>query len=114
ELVSRMKPGSAIVDVAIDQGGCVETIKITTHANPTYTVDGVVHYGVANMPGAVPRTSTFALHNATLPYAVRLANLGWEEATANDRMLARGLNVAHGKVLHPAVAEALDLPLATV
>src|SRR5690606_11929070 len=90
ELVSRMKPGAAIVDVAIDQGGCVETIKITTHANPTYLVDGVVHYGVANMPGAVPRTSTFALHNATLPYAVRLADLGWEEATASDRMLKRG------------------------
>lgn len=114
ELVSRMKQGAAIVDVAIDQGGCVETIKITTHANPTYLVDGVVHYGVANMPGAVPRTSTFALQNATLPFAVRLANLGWEEAAAADPMLARGLNVVHGKVVHPAVAQALDLPLAEI
>ena len=108
--VRQMKRGAAIVDVAVDQGGCVETIHATTHANPTYLVHDVVHYGVANMPGAVPRTSTFALHNATFPYAMRIADLGWEQAIRNDPVLAKGLNTSHGVVRHQAVAEALGLP----
>ena len=109
-MVRRMKPGSAIVDVAIDQGGCVETIHATTHANPTYKVHDVVHYGVANMPGAVPRTSTFALHNATGPFGLKLAELGWREALERDPVLAKGLNVCLGKVTYKAVADALSLP----
>ena len=104
--VRAMKAGTAIVDVAIDQGGCVETIRPTTHADPTYVLHEVVHYGVTNMPGAVPRTSTFALHNATLPFALALANAGWEQACADDPALAGGLNVAGGKIVHEAVAEA--------
>jgi alanine dehydrogenase len=106
-----MQPGSVIVDVAIDQGGCVETIKATTHENPTYVVDGVIHYGVANMPGGVPRTSTLALTNATFPYAMQLANNGWRAALQQDAALLRGLNIAHGKVVYPGVAEAFGLPL---
>jgi alanine dehydrogenase len=106
-----MKPGSVIVDVAVDQGGCVETIKPTTHDDPTYVVDGVLHYGVANMPGGVPRTSTLALTNATLPYAVTLAKLGWREACKADRSLFLGLNVIEGKVVYPGVAEAFGLEL---
>ncbi|MDH5505698.1 MAG: alanine dehydrogenase, partial [Anaerolineae bacterium] len=109
EMVSKMKPGSVIVDVAIDQGGCVETIKGTTHSDPTYLVDGVVHYGVTNMPGAVPRTSTYALSNATLPYALRLADLGLEAAVQRDPGLALGVNTYQGKVTYPAVAEAFGL-----
>ncbi len=109
EMVSQMKPGSVIVDVAIDQGGCVETSHPTTHSNPTYLVDGVVHYGVTNMPGAVPRTSTYALSNATLPYALQLANLGFEEAVRRNPALARGANTYRGKVTYPAVAEAFGL-----
>ncbi len=105
-LVSRMKQGSAIVDVAIDQGGCAETAKATTHQDPTYIVDGVVHYCVANMPGAVARTSTFALNNATLPYIIKLANLGYKEALKSDKHLMNGLNVMHGKVTIKEVAEA--------
>src|ERR1700739_1204939 len=93
ETVKAMKPGAVIVDIAIDQGGCIETSRPTTHAAPTYTVDGVVHYCVTNMPGAVPRTSTFALNNATLPYVKALADKGWERATAEDRGLSTGLNV---------------------
>lgn len=109
--VAAMRPGAAIVDVAIDQGGCVETIRPTTHADPTFTVDEVVHYGVTNMPGAVPRTSTFGLHNATHPYAVMIADLGWEAALAKDPALALGLNVCRGKITHAAVAAAHeDLP----
>lgn len=104
-----MKPGSVIVDVAIDQGGCVETIKATTHEDPIYIVDDVVHYGVANMPGAVPRTSTLALTNATFPYALALANKGWKQACKDDKALALGLNVVHGKVTYPGVAEAFGL-----
>jgi alanine dehydrogenase len=107
--LKRMKPGSVIVDVAVDQGGCVETIKPTTHEEPTYIVDGVVHYGVANMPGAVPRTSTLALTNATFPYARRLAKHGWRDACKADRSLTLGLNVIEGKVVYPGVAEALEL-----
>jgi alanine dehydrogenase len=111
EDLKRMKPGAVIVDVAVDQGGCVETIKPTTHEAPTYVVDGVVHYGVANMPGAVPNTSTLALTNATLPYARTLARKGWKEACKADRALALGLNVVGGKVVYPGVAEAFNLPL---
>ncbi|KKO50591.1 alanine dehydrogenase [Arsukibacterium sp. MJ3] len=107
--IKRMKPGSAIVDVAIDQGGCVETSKPTTHADPTYIVDEVVHYCVANMPGAVPRTSTFALNNATLPFIIRLANKGYKQALLDDKHLMAGLNVYHGKVTNEGVAEALGL-----
>ncbi len=109
EMVSQMKPGSVIVDVAIDQGGCVETSHPTTHSNPTYLVDGVVHYGVTNMPGAVPRTSTYALSNATLPYALLLANLGFEEAVRRNRALARGVNTYQGKITYTAVAETFGL-----
>jgi alanine dehydrogenase len=104
-----MKPGSVIVDVAVDQGGCVETIKPTTHEDPTYFVDGVLHYAVANMPGAVPRTSTLALTNATLGYAVTLANHGWKAACLADGALRLGLNVVDGKVVYPGVAEAFGL-----
>ena len=107
-----MKPGSVIVDVAVDQGGCIETIKPTTHENPTYVVDGIIHYAVANMPGGVPRTSTLALTNATFPYAKRLARAGWKAACRADRALALGLNVVEGKVVYPGVAEAFGLPLA--
>ncbi len=110
EMLSLMKPGAAIVDVAVDQGGCVETTRPTTHADPTYVVDGVVHYAVANMPGAVARTSTFALNNATIPYGLRIANLGWERALAEDPALAEGLNVLDGRVTNRAVAESLGLP----
>ena len=109
-----MKPGAVIVDVAVDQGGCVETIHPTTHDNPIYEVDGVIHYGVANMPGAVPRTSTLALTNATFPYALTLANKGWREACRGDRALALGLNVVAGKVTYPGVAEAFGLPYTPV
>ena len=112
--LKRMKPGSVIVDVAVDQGGCVETIKPTTHEKPTYFVDGILHYGVANMPGGVPRTSTLALTNATLPYALRLARDGWKAACRNDRALQLGLNVVGGKVVYPGVAEAFGLPLVEV
>ena len=109
-----MKPGSVIVDVAVDQGGCVETIKPTTHENPTYFVDGILHYAVANMPGGVPRTSTLALTNATLPYALKLAKQGWKAACKADRSLMLGLNVVEGKVVYPGVAEAFGLPLVAV
>ncbi|HET7232644.1 MAG TPA: hypothetical protein VFJ16_21720, partial [Longimicrobium sp.] len=109
EDLKLMKKGSVIVDVAVDQGGCVETIRPTTHENPIYEIDGVIHYGVANMPGGVPRTSTLALTNATFPYAARLARLGWEEACRRDHSLLLGLNVVNGKVVYPAVAEAFGL-----
>lgn len=106
-MVARMKPGSAIVDVAIDQGGCFETSHATTHQDPTYIVDNVVHYCVANMPGAVARTSTLALNNATLPYIVALADLGWKEAIQRDEHLANGLNIHAGKITSKEVAVAL-------
>jgi len=109
-----MKQGAVIVDVAVDQGGCVETIKPTTHENPTYFVDGILHYGVANMPGGVPRTSTLALTNATLQGGLRLARYGWQEACRRDEALRKGLNVVEGKVVYPAVAEAFKLPLVDV
>jgi alanine dehydrogenase len=109
--LAAMRPGSVIVDVAIDQGGCVETIKATTHENPTYVVDGVIHYGVANMPGGVPRTSTLALTNATLPYALQLANKGWKRALKENPALLKGLNVTDGKVTYAGVAEAFGMEL---
>ncbi|AXJ94290.1 MULTISPECIES: alanine dehydrogenase [unclassified Sphingomonas] len=112
EMVKTMKRGAVMVDIAIDQGGCFETSHATTHEDPVFDVDGVIHYCVANMPGAVARTSTFALNNATLPFAVKLANLGAEAAMKADAHLANGLNVYHGKITHHAVAEALDLPFA--
>jgi len=109
EMVHQMKPGAAVVDVAIDQGGCFETSKATTHAEPTYIVDDVVHYCVANMPGAVPHTSTFALNNATLPYIIALANKGYKKALADDVHLLNGLNVYRGQVTHRSVAESQNL-----
>jgi alanine dehydrogenase len=112
--LKRMQPGAVIVDVAVDQGGCVETIRPTTHDDPTYFVDGILHYGVANMPGGVPRTSTLALTNATLPYAVRLARKGWKQACRDERPLALGLNVVEGRVVYPGVAESFGLPLVPV
>jgi len=101
-----MQPGSVVVDVAIDQGGCFETSKPTTHSNPTFVVDGVTHYCVSNMPGAVPRTSTFALTNATLPYVVLLADKGFEDAIITNTALARGVNTADGKLIHPGLRQA--------
>lgn len=109
KMIGQMKPGSVIVDVAIDQGGSTETARATTHADPTYTIDGVVHYMVANMPGAVARTSTYALNNATLPFALALADKGWQRALADDPHLKAGLNVTGGKLTYQAVAKALDL-----
>ncbi|PYC79950.1 alanine dehydrogenase [Streptomyces tateyamensis] len=110
ELVSRMKPGSVLVDIAIDQGGCFEDSHPTTHADPTFEVHNSVFYCVANMPGAVPNTSTYALTNATLPYVVELANRGWKEALRRDAALAKGLNVHEGQITYGAVAEAFELP----
>ena len=109
DMIKTMKPGSVIVDVAVDQGGCVETCKPTTHENPTFVVDDVIHYCVANMPGAVPRTSTFALNNATMPYIRALADKGWEAAVASDPGFKRGINTYKGTVPHEAVAEALSV-----
>ena len=108
-MLPRMKPGSVIVDVAIDQGGSVETSRATTHADPTYVVDGVVHYMVANMPGAVPRTSTYALNNATLPFVIALADKGWRQALRDAPHLKNGLNIAAGKITFKAVAQALNM-----
>jgi len=110
EMLKTMKRGSVLVDIAIDQGGCFETSHATTHEDPVFEVDGVIHYCVANMPGAVARTSAFALNNATLPFVIKLATLGAEAAMKADPHLANGLNVSDGKIRHQAVAEALDLP----
>ncbi len=110
ELVRAMKPGSVIVDISIDQGGCFETSRPTTHAAPTYVEEGVVHYCVTNMPAAVARTSTVALNNATLPFVLALADRGWRQALLEDANLREGLNVCRGRVIHKAVARALDLP----
>lgn len=110
EMLGLMKPGSVLVDVAIDQGGCFETSHPTTHADPVYTVDGIVHYCVANIPGAVPQTSTLALTNATLPYVLELADKGWKEACKEDKTLYPGLNIIEGQIVYPAVAEAFGLP----
>ena len=109
-----MRPGSVIVDVAVDQGGCVETIRPTTHHDPVYVVDDVIHYAVANMPGGVPRTSTLALTNATLPYARSLAGKGWRRACADDPALLKGVNVVEGQVTYAGVAEAFGLDLQPV
>ena len=110
DMLKTMKRGSVLVDIAIDQGGCFETSHATTHDDPVFTIDGIIHYCVANMPGAVARTSAFALNNATLPFAVRLANLGADAAMKADPHFAAGLNVSHGNIRHQAVADALDLP----
>lgn len=110
DMLPLMKPGTVLVDVAIDQGGCFETSHPTTHSEPTYVVDGIVHYAVANIPGAVPFTSTMALTNATLPYTVALANKGWQKACKDDPALAIGVNVAGGKVVYKAVADVFGLP----
>ena len=110
DMLRLMQPGSVLVDVAIDQGGCFETSVPTTHSEPTYVLDGIVHYAVANIPGAVPRTSTLALTNATLPYALRLADKGWQKACREDPALAQGVNIADGKITFPGVAEAFGLP----
>ncbi|MFD2512531.1 alanine dehydrogenase [Pontibacter locisalis] len=109
DMLKEMRPGTVVVDVAVDQGGCIETCKPTTHQDPTYIIDNVVHYCVANMPGAVPYTSTLALTNATLPYAIQLANKGWKKACADSNELKLGLNVVQGKVVYKGVAEAFDL-----
>jgi alanine dehydrogenase len=114
ELVRRMRPGSVLVDIAIDQGGCFETSRPTTHSAPTYVDEGVVHYCVTNMPGAVARTSTFALTNATLPFVIALAEKGWRRALSDDKHLRHGLNVHAGKVTHEAVAHDLGLSYTTV
>ncbi len=111
DMLKTMKPGAVMVDVAIDQGGCFETSQPTTHTEPTYVIDGVVHYCVANMPGAVPLTSTMALTNATLPYAVKLADLGWKIAATIDSGIQEGLNIVAGKVCYPGVAEAFNIDL---
>lgn len=110
DMLKLMKPGTVLVDVAVDQGGCIETCTPTTHENPTFIIDDVVHYCVANMPGAVPYTSTLALTNATLPYAVRLANYGWKKACLDNPDLRCGLNIIEGQVVYKAVADAFDLP----
>ncbi|MBC6989081.1 MULTISPECIES: alanine dehydrogenase [Hymenobacter] len=114
DMLKTMRPGTVLVDVAVDQGGCIETCKPTTHEDPTFIIDDVVHYCVANMPGAVPYTSTLALTNATLPYVVKLANLGWQEACRKNDDLRLGLNVVNGEVVYKGVAEAWNLPLVSV
>ncbi|MEZ4804158.1 MAG: alanine dehydrogenase [Bacteroidia bacterium] len=114
EMLKLMRPGTVLVDVAVDQGGCFETTKPTTHAEPTYVVEDVIHYCVANMPGAVPYTSTLALTNATMPYAIQLANLGWKEACRQSKEMRLGLNIINGKVVYKGVAEAFNLPYTSV
>lgn len=110
DMLKEMRPGTVLVDVAVDQGGCIETCKPTTHENPTYEIDGIIHYCVANMPGAVPYTSTLALTNATLPYALQLANKGWKKACTDNEELRLGLNVVDGKVVYKGVSDAFGLP----
>lgn len=110
EMISRMQPGGVIIDVAVDQGGSVETCRPTSHEHPTYTVDGIIHYAVPNMPGAVPRTSTYALTNVTLKYALMIANLGWRDAINKDEALRKGVNILNGKVSYKQVADDLGLP----
>ncbi|MBX2863163.1 MAG: alanine dehydrogenase [Leptolyngbyaceae cyanobacterium MAG.088] len=110
-LVAKMRPGSVIIDVAVDQGGCIETLRPTSHTQPTYVESGVVHFGVPNMPGATPWTATQALNNSTLPYVIKLADHG-QDALVKDTVLAQGLNVAHGKIVHPAVQEAFPVMVA--
>ena len=110
DMLKDMEPGTVMVDVAIDQGGCFETSHPTTHEDPVYLVDGILHYCVANIPGAVPYTSTLALTNVTLPYAIQLADKGWRQACAESEELRKGLNIVEGKVVYRSVAEAWDLP----
>jgi alanine dehydrogenase len=110
KMIAAMSPGSVVLDIAVDQGGCIETIRPTSHTDPTYTVHGVVHYAVPNIPGAVPRTSTYALSNATLPYVTALANKGLAQAIADDATLRPGVNTCRGHITHPAVARALNMP----
>lgn len=110
DMIARMQPGGVVVDVAVDQGGSVETCRPTSHEHPTYAVDGVIHYAVPNMPGAVPRTSTFALTNVTLKYALMIANMGWKEAVSKDAALLKGVNILNGKVAYKQVADDLGLP----
>jgi alanine dehydrogenase len=114
DMLKEMRPGTVLVDVAVDQGGCIETCKPTTHENPTYEIDGIIHYCVANMPGAVPYTSTLALTNATLPYGLQLANKGWKKACSDNEELRLGLNVVAGKVVYKGVADAFNLPYVDV
>ncbi len=114
DMLKTMRPGTVLVDVAVDQGGCIETCKPTTHEDPTYIIDDIVHYCVANMPGAVPYTSTLALTNATLPYALKLANNGWKKSCKENEDLLKGLNVVQGKVVYKAVADAFNLPYTSV
>ncbi len=114
DMLKEMQKGTVLVDVAVDQGGCIETCTPTTHADPTFIIDDVVHYCVANMPGAVPYTSTIALTNATLPYALQLANKGWKKACRDNEPLKKGLNVINGEVVYESVAEAFDLPYTDV
>ena len=114
DMLKLMRPGTVLVDVAVDQGGCIETCKPTTHENPTYIIDDILHYCVANMPGAVPYTSTLALTNATLPYALQLANKGWEKACQDNRELRLGLNIIRGDVVYKGVSEAFGLPYRNV
>jgi alanine dehydrogenase len=109
DMLKEMRPGTVLVDVAVDQGGCIETCKPTTHENPTYEIDGIIHYCVANMPGAVPYTSTLALTNATLPYAIQLANKGWKKACADNKELKKGLNIIEGDIVYKGVADAFGL-----
>jgi alanine dehydrogenase len=109
EMIAGLEPGSVVIDVAVDQGGCVETCRPTSHSQPVYLVDDVIHYCVPNMPGAVPRTATYALSNATLPTVLRLAELGLDEALRRDPALARGVNVHRGQITHPGVAAAFGL-----
>ncbi len=113
-MLRNMRPGSVVVDVAIDQGGCFETSKPTTHDNPTYIIDGIVHYCVANMPGAVPRTSTFALNQATLPYILKVAGKGWKQAMIADDHLRAGLNIVDGEITHPEVAKSLGVKVHSI
>jgi alanine dehydrogenase len=113
-MLKLMKPGTVLVDVAVDQGGCIETCSPTTHEDPTFVIDGIVHYCVANMPGAVPYTSTLALTNATLPYAIQLANKGWKQACKDNEELKLGLNVAEGKIVYKGVSDAWNLPFTAV
>ncbi|SMO49806.1 alanine dehydrogenase [Solitalea koreensis] len=114
EMLKDLKPGAVLVDVAVDQGGCIETCKPTTHENPTFVIDGVIHYCVANMPGAVPYTSTLALTNATLPYVVKLANKGWGDACREDEELRKGLNVINGQIVYKSVADAFNMSYSPV
>lgn len=114
DMLKEMQPGTVLVDVAVDQGGCIETCNPTTHENPTFIIDDIVHYCVANMPGAVPYTSTIALTNVTLPYAIQLANKGWKQACKDNKELEKGLNVVHGDIVYEAVAETFNLPFVSV